>query len=324
MFDDRQPELNRLRGEINLARVVADSVPAMLAYWDADQRCRFANRAYETWFGVSPEALIGQTMEDLLGPIYPQNLPFILGVLGGTPQAFDREIPDPGGGPPRYSHADYIPHVVDGEVRGFVVLVTDISDRRRLEEDLRKAKEEAESLATRDALTGLPNRVLLADRISRALAEGQRESQHVGILFVDLDGFKYVNDHYGHGVGDDLLRQVARRLESVLRESDSVTRLGGDEFIVVLPGLPSSEQVGMAAQGLLDRMAGQPFVVAGRPVEVSFSVGVAIFPDDGVTGEALLGAADAALGDAKRAGKNRWSAHSNIRFPREEEAPLER
>ena len=107
-----------------LARA-ADRISAMLAYWDADRRCRFANRAYERWFGVSPESLIGKHISELLGPLYTLNLPYIEGALRGEPQEFEREIPNPTGGPSRHSLATYIPDVVDGIVRGFVVLVTE-------------------------------------------------------------------------------------------------------------------------------------------------------------------------------------------------------
>jgi len=116
---------------------IADAVPSMLAYWDTSQRCVFANRAYEQWFGITPEALIGRTMQELLGPIYPLNLPFIEGALRGERQEFEREIPDPAGGPPRHSLAVYEPDIVAGEVRGFAVLVSDISRQKRIELELR-------------------------------------------------------------------------------------------------------------------------------------------------------------------------------------------
>ncbi|HEY5949714.1 MAG TPA: ATP-binding protein [Kofleriaceae bacterium] len=114
-------------------RGVVDRVSAMLAYWDSDQRCRFANRAYEYWFGVTPESLIGKHISELLGPLYALNKPYIEGALRGEPQEFEREIPHPHGGRSRHSLANYIPDVVDGKVRGFYVLVTDISDVKRSE-----------------------------------------------------------------------------------------------------------------------------------------------------------------------------------------------
>ncbi len=120
--------------EYAILRRVADAIPAMLAYWDSSQRCRFANRAYERWFGVTPESLIGRHIRELLGPLYALNLPYIEGALRGEAQEFEREIPDPAGGPPRHSQANYIPDVVDGVVRGFCVLVSDVSALKRAEQ----------------------------------------------------------------------------------------------------------------------------------------------------------------------------------------------
>ncbi|HEY0707031.1 MAG TPA: PAS domain-containing protein [Polyangia bacterium] len=156
MDDDRLQELERLRRELKLNRTVVDMVPAMLAYWNADQRCEFANRAYETWFGVTPEEIVGRTMKELLGPIYELNLPYIQGALRGIPQEFEREIPDPKGGPARYSQANYVPDIEGDVVRGFFVLVADISQRKRIEDDLRLAKKAAEdALAQVKTLRGL-------------------------------------------------------------------------------------------------------------------------------------------------------------------------
>jgi PAS domain S-box-containing protein len=132
------PRLGHAQSEILLALV--DRISAMVAYWDVDQRCRFANRAYERWFGVKPEALIGTHIRDLLGPLYTLNLPYIEGALRGEPQEFEREIPDPAGGPSRHSLANYIPDVVDGAVRGFFVLVTDISEVKRAQLALRESE----------------------------------------------------------------------------------------------------------------------------------------------------------------------------------------
>ena len=114
-----------------LRSAVVDKISAMLAYWDSDLRCRFANRAYEQWFGVSPEALIGKHIRELLGPLYQLNLPYIEGALRGEPQEFERVIPSPTGGPPRYSLANYIPDITEDVVHGFFVLVTDISEVKR-------------------------------------------------------------------------------------------------------------------------------------------------------------------------------------------------
>ncbi|HVW24461.1 MAG TPA: ATP-binding protein [Polyangiaceae bacterium] len=132
--------LRRLRRTTAHLERIVDAVPAMLAYWNADEECEFANLAYERWFGVKLDAMLGMKLRDLLGPLYALNRPYIEGALRGEPQAFEREIPDPVGGPSRYSHAEYIPHVVGGRVEGFSVMVTDISARKRLEDRLRESE----------------------------------------------------------------------------------------------------------------------------------------------------------------------------------------
>ena len=127
--DEHDPAASQPR----LMRALVDRVPAMLGYWDAQSLCRFANRAYMDWFGLAPEKLLGHHIAELLGPLYLLNLPFIEGALRGEEQRFEREIPDPAGGPARPSHVHYRPDIGDGVVRGFVVLVTDVSYRKRAE-----------------------------------------------------------------------------------------------------------------------------------------------------------------------------------------------
>ncbi|MDF3071946.1 MAG: sensor histidine kinase response regulator, partial [Polyangiaceae bacterium] len=119
-------------------QLLVDHLPAMVAYWDANERCCFANRAYEKWFGVAPQALLGREMREFLGPLYALNRSYIEGALAGTPQEFERDIPDPNGGPARTGLANYIPHVVEGQVRGFFVLVADISRVKVAEASLLK------------------------------------------------------------------------------------------------------------------------------------------------------------------------------------------
>jgi len=288
-------------------RRIVDKLPAMVAYWDKDQRCVFANTDYERWFGVKPEDLIGKTMEQLLGPIYPKNLPYILGALGGAAQLFEREIPDPAGGPPRYSQAHYIPDVLNGVVEGFVVLVADITGRRKLEVQLREAEERASVMATHDYLTGLPNRFLFEDRLSVAIEASKRNRRQCAVLLLDLDGFKNVNDSLGHAAGDKVLCGVARRLADALREADTVARMGGDEFLVLLPEIGGSDQAGEVARKLLSAMAREPFVFEKQSSSLSFSIGIAVYPDHGATTTELLTHADNALYAAKRAGKNQFT-----------------
>ena len=167
----------------------------------------------------------------------------------------------------------------------------------------REAEERTRHVAFHDALTDLPNRALFNDRADAALALAHRESSTVGVILLDVDRFKNVNDSLGHDAGDDLIKRSADRLRDVLRGSDTVARLGGDEFAVLLPGLRSDETARVGKK-LLEAMR-QPFLVAGRELRVSVSLGVAIGPQDGADVQTLVKSADTAMYRAKDSGRDR-------------------
>jgi diguanylate cyclase (GGDEF)-like protein len=173
--------------------------------------------------------------------------------------------------------------------------------------DLAKAEAEArlQHQALTDELTGLPNRRLLSDRLSQALAVATRNAQIVGVLYIDLDGFKLVNDSLGHTIGDALLGQVAERLGLRIRKADTLSRLGGDEFTVVLTKLHTKEEAELVAKNLLDILS-TPFLIDKHNITISASVGISMFPENGVNAADLLQQADSAMYSAKRNGKNRY------------------
>jgi diguanylate cyclase len=149
----------------------------------------------------------------------------------------------------------------------------------------------------------LPNRALLADRLAQSIELAQRHGTRVGLMFVDLDRFKEVNDSLGHAVGDGLLQLVARRLQSSLRGSDTVSRQGGDEFLILLTEMTSVEDTGLIAAKLQKAMAG-PHLIGDHRLRVTLSIGISLYPDDGKDVEALLSHADTAMYFAKRSGRN--------------------
>lgn len=161
---------------------------------------------------------------------------------------------------------------------------------RRLTRDVSQARH----LATHDSLTGLPNRRLLLDRLGQALAYATRYRQRVMLLVIDLDGFKLVNDVHGHGVGDEVLRQVAGRLRSCVRSCDTVCRYGGDEFVVMLPQIGAAEDAEAVSGKIRARLAA-PHVFGTEPILVTVSIGVAVYLEDGQTSRELLDRADAAM-----------------------------
>ncbi len=186
----------------------------------------------------------------------------------------------------------------DGQAQHYVALFTDITAHKAHEQQL-------EHIAHFDALTGLPNRVLLGDRLQQAMLRCNRQNHALAVAFLDLDGFKAINDAHGHDVGDDFLIAVGMRMKSVLREEDSLARIGGDEFVAVLVDLDTPEACEPVLQRLL-LAAAEPVVLRGKSLSVSASIGVTIYPQDGVGADLLMRHADQAMYLAKQAGKNRY------------------
>jgi diguanylate cyclase (GGDEF)-like protein/PAS domain S-box-containing protein len=184
-------------------------------------------------------------------------------------------------------------HAADGELRYFEGTVEDISERKMLER--RMAHQ-----ATHDGLTGLPNRYLLQDRIEQAIRQAAREKTHVGMLFIDLDRLKHVNDTLGHQAGDELIRVVAQRLRRCLRTGDTVARIGGDEFVLLLPSLLVPEALQQAKRRVLEATSA-PCLIEGQDVTTSCSVGASLYPQDGVDAETLMRRADEAMYSEKLA-----------------------
>jgi len=280
---------------------VADSIDAMLGYWDRELRCRYANAAYKTWFGRSPDTMEGIPMQELLGPLFELNLPFIQGALEGRKQSFERLIPLPDG-TVRYSLASYFPDVTDGTLRGFSVHVADITGIKLREWELQEACSRAEESATRDFLTGLPNRVNLLSRIHEATASAAKTGMLAAVVTMDLDNFKPLNDTYGHLFGDRVLQIVGARMLSSLRDRQRIKRLGGDEFVLIVPNARTRMGVAQMVRRLQETVC-QPCVVKGVPVTLGLTCGVSLFPEDGSTAEALLSRSDEALFLAKKRNK---------------------
>jgi diguanylate cyclase (GGDEF)-like protein/PAS domain S-box-containing protein len=185
---------------------------------------------------------------------------------------------------------------------GSIWVLFDISARKEREQRI-------QHLADHDALTGLLNRRLLEDRLQQSITLARRNDALVAVMLIDLDGFKAVNDQFGHLMGDYALRTVARRLRECVRESDTVARLGGDEFVVLLSGQRVPEDSSLVAEKILVGLT-EPVAAGGRRFEIGASIGISIYPRDGTTPEALLKHADAAMYRVKEAGKNRYQYYS--------------
>jgi diguanylate cyclase (GGDEF)-like protein/PAS domain S-box-containing protein len=203
----------------------------------------------------------------------------------------------------------------EGKIVSLRGTVQDITERKMHEAQI-------EFLANHDALTSLPNRNLLSDRIAQAIARAQRDNRRVGVMILDLDRFKFINDNFGHHVGDGLLKAVAARLRATVREVDTVARLGGDEFVVVLSSMTHSGDGEIAAQKVLDAFA-SPILLEGHELHVTTSIGISVFPEDGLNAEMLLKTCDAALYIAKDKGRSCFQLYtSQMGVQVEEQAEL--
>ena len=191
-----------------------------------------------------------------------------------------------------------------GAVLHYVAAFADISVRKKLEQELK-------NLAHFDPLTGLANRSLFADRLDTALRRAQRNQYHCALLFIDLDKFKPVNDQYGHGVGDMLLLQVAQRLKNVVRESDTISRVGGDEFVAIIEGVNCVQSAVTISEKLVAQLE-EPFMVGDLRLHIGCSIGISIYPDHANSGVALMRAADMAMYIAKAQANQRVHVYNSL------------
>ena len=424
---EKEAEQALRRSEARL-RVIADNIPALVAYIDAEERYRFNNRAYEDWFGIPRDRFVGRRIREVWGEEHYARLrPNVVRALKGERLTYEYTLQE--GGVERHVLSNYVPEFdAQGRVQGFFVLAHDITplaaarnelraSRERLESALggssaalwdadlrtgrvylseawagivgaprgdtvtsveellqlvhpedveagrrlsieamkgirpsyafehrvrsrdgewmwilsrgrvterdpatgralrmigtniditdRKRMEEAlQSAAHSDPLTGLANRMLLADRMRLALARGRRSGSACALLYLDVDGFKHVNDTLGHAAGDRLLKDFAERLRACVRQADTVARLGGDEFVVLLEDLKDAASATRVAEKMLES-ARVPARMDGSEILVTTSIGIAFGGDD-ANEEAWLKRADAALYEAKRSGRNRF------------------
>jgi diguanylate cyclase (GGDEF)-like protein/PAS domain S-box-containing protein len=277
-------------------RSITDSIPSMVGYIDRERRYRFNNRYYETWLQRPLAEITDRRVEDVLGPAAYANVAANLDrAFRGERVDFDVEAPGPAGS--RFVRGSYVPHFDEaGQVIGVYTSSTDITPLKEVERQL-------ERLVQKDTLTGLPNRHAFNDGIAAALRRSQRSGTQVALLFLDVDGFKKINDTLGHAAGDDVLREFARRLSSSVRATDLVARLAGDEFVIVLEGIHTRDECRFVARKIIAAMRA-PFPAGDLTVKVTTSIGIALGQGGATTPEALLKRADSALYAAKGQGRD--------------------
>ncbi len=193
----------------------------------------------------------------------------------------------------------------DDQLVAVIEVARDVTDRLRIEKELRDSQSRLYRLAHHDTLTGLPNRLLFMDRLHQATIRAARTKKSVAIMFLDLDKFKHINDSLGHDVGDGLLIEVSARLQRQCRESDTVSRMGGDEFIFILDGIMTKKDVGIIAGKILRSME-KPVLVEKNVIDISTSIGIALYPDDSADIDGVIKCADLALYESKKQGRNTY------------------
>ncbi|MEJ2405960.1 MAG: EAL domain-containing protein [Candidatus Thiodiazotropha sp.] len=197
----------------------------------------------------------------------------------------------------------------DGSIRGVIEVARDITEHLELLDEVKQQKDDLEHLAHHDSLTNLPNRVLFLLRLKQAISKAKRTERQMAVLFVDLDRFKEINDTLGHAVGDRVLKEVAERFRSCVREEDLIARLGGDEFVFLTEGLERPQHAAAMAQQIIQSLS-LPFTMVNQQFFLTASIGISIYPQDGKTAEMLLRNADAAMYKAKEEGKNTFQYYT--------------
>jgi diguanylate cyclase len=291
----------------------ADTLPQVVWMANADGRVTYFNRRWYEYTGLAEEESLGLEFIHAVHPADQERVRvrWERAWRNGEPYEAEYRLYSRDLATYRWflARADAV-RDVSGAVVQWSGTCTDIDAQKRFEEEVRRhaaelkaSRAELARLARHDTLTGLPNRVLFEDRLRQALATAERHGRLVAVVFIDLDGFKRVNDTLGHQAGDTLLQQVSARLQGAVRGSDTVARLGGDEFVVLASELDEPEDAMALARKLLVRV-GEPYDIAGQRIRLTGSLGVSLYPDDAETATTLLRHADVAMYRAKQGGKN--------------------
>jgi len=290
-----------LRESHQFATEIIENAGEGIVVYDTSLRYIVFNRFMEELTGLRAADVVGREAPEIFPHIREQHVDELLqrALAGEQVSSPDIFYYVPNTERRGWVSGVYRPHYdAKGKVAGVIGLIRDITERKTAEQQI-------EYQAYHDALTGLANRRLFQEHLTLALALAQRRQRHVAVLFLDLDHFKIVNDSLGHSVGDMLLKEVALRLKSAVREGDTVARVGGDEFTIVLQELVTREDAALVAQKVLRTIA-DPVEINGHRLYVTTSIGITLFPDDGDDAETLLKNADNAMYRAKAEGRNTY------------------
>lgn len=304
-----------MRSRDKFIGILMEHAPIMVSYWDAERRCRYANRMYRGWFGKSEEEIIGMDLQSLLGEeLLARCAPLIDATLRGEPQDFEQERAR-ADGTTGYVLSRYIPDMDGREVRGFFVIASDITELKQTQQSLEKRIEDLYLLATTDALTGLNNRRNLLEKIQFEIERGKRYGLNMVFFMIDIDHFKKINDTYGHDTGDAVLKGLGALLHDTMRTSDHVGRLGGEEFGILLASV-MPQQAEAIAERLRRRVEEMVVWHNERGIRFTVSIGLADLQTDVENPlEDMMKRADLALYRAKNSGRNRVCLADNLLPP---------
>ena len=289
---------------LRLADKVFANSPAGILITDENHRILSVNPSFSTMTGMAPAQVLGLAVTHLSSRLTPEDFTLMeetLRLRGNWSGEIETERQD---GKPFVAGVT-VSRILAPETlhtTHYVWVLTDVTEQKQ-------AEERARHLAHHDILTGLPNRLALLIRLGQTLPEARRRGWNVGLMFIDLDRFKIINDTLGHSVGDDLLREVASRLAGTIRESDMVARLGGDEFVIVLPDISSAPAAANIAGKIITALS-HPIQVDKHQLHTSPSIGISLFPADGPDGDTILRNADTAMYHAKAAGRNNYQFYA--------------
>jgi len=295
--EGKRPEYALYESE-EIFRTIAETVDDLIAVLDTEGRRIYSSPSYWKIFGKE-EIKVGSSS---FNEIHPEDRERINAIFRRTVETgvgerseFRFLLKD---GSIRHIEAQgNVVRDAANKVSRVVVVSRDVTERKKIEEQLLH-------LSYHDSLTGLPNRILFNDRLKQAIAAAKRNKEQIlSTLFMDLDGFKQVNDTFGHAMGDVLLKKVANRIRGCLRESDTAARMGGDEFVVLLPTINTQHDAMVVAEKIRQANC-QPIELDGHRLSISASIGIAVYPENGSEEEVLLNNADAAMYHAKEGGRN--------------------
>jgi len=282
-------------------KLITDNLPVLISYIDRAHNFRFGNATFEKWFGVAPGSLVGRPLADVFGHDgYQLARLHLENAFGGWAVTYETKAAV--GGKLRILETTYVPDVQgDGSVAGVYALTHDMTRMKDVEEKLIQ-------LARIDSLTNIANRRMFVEALHLAIERARRHKGAMALAYLDIDHFKKINDTHGHAIGDEVLKEFARRLVANVRATDTVARLSGDEFVILFEDLNTEQEVLAVAAKIADAIRA-PFSASGVQLAVTTSVGIALFAGNGQTHEELLANADSALYAAKRNGRDAVMVH---------------